>query len=71
MEAIIDVVKTIVVILLMTLAFGTVGAIALTKNVVIAGAVCFLIVGFLLGTLFGFFVANLEADGDGEDGILR
>lgn len=65
-----DIIKIIIAMLLVALAIGALGATALSLGELIAGATCFIVVGFMLGILFGYFVASIDEDGD-EDDLLR
>lgn len=52
-------IKVIIMIIAAAIIVGTIGALALSYRVLIAGAVCFLIAGILIGTLIGIFVSSI------------
>ena len=65
-----NIIKIIIAMLLVALVIGVLGATALSIGELIAGAACYIIAGFMLGILFGYFVASIDEDGD-EDDLLR
>ena len=65
-----DFIKSMIELLLGAIIIGSIGAFALTMNFRIAGAVCFLIAGFLFGLIIGFVIANVDDSGNDDD-ILR
>ena len=65
-----NIIRTIIAMLLVALVIGSLGATALSIGELIAGATCFIVTGFMLGILFGYFVASIDEDGD-EDDLLR
>ena len=67
MQTATDVIKIIIYILLGALGMGAIGAFNLIHGNCIIGAVCFIVAGFLLGFLFGFFVANIEDEDESND----
>ena len=63
-ELIVQTIKLVATLLMVALVLGTLGALALSYGVVIAGAVCFLIAGILVGVLIGIFISNLGVEDD-------
>ena len=63
-ELIVQTIKLVATLLMVALVLGTLGALALSNGVVIAGAVCFLIAGILVGVLIGIFISNLGVEDD-------
>ena len=59
-------IKQSIIMLVASLIFGLLGASLLQYNFTIMGAVCMIITGFLLGTLFGFVIALID---DGEENV--
>lgn len=56
---VIQTIKVIIIIIAAAIVIGTIGALALSYHVLVAGAVCFLIAGILIGTLIGVFISNI------------
>lgn len=53
-------IKYIIAFIAVAIVLGTVGALALSCGVLIAGAVCFLVTGMIIGTLLGIAIANID-----------
>ena len=60
MQSATDLIKITVLLLIGALGMGAIGAFNLANNNRIAGAVCFIVTGFLLGIIFGFLLSNIE-----------
>lgn len=56
---IIQTIKFIILLLVTAIGLGTLGALALSRGVIIAGAVCFLIAGILIGILVGLLISGI------------
>lgn len=57
-------IKIIVMLIVAAIIIGTIGALALTYKVLVAGAVCFLIAGILVGVLLGIFLSSIGIEED-------
>lgn len=55
-------IKLSIVLLVCALCFGTIGATLLYKNIIIMGAVCMLVTGFILGTMFGYIISMMDGE---------
>ena len=60
-------IKRSVIILVGSLTFGILGATLLSYGRLIMGAVCMLVAGFLLGTLYGIFIALADDEEEKND----
>ncbi len=61
---IIRTIKLVSALVLASIVIGTIGALALSYGVVIAGAVCFLIAGILIGVLLGVLFSEISVEGE-------
>lgn len=61
---VVQTIKVISLLIISAIILGTIGALALSCNILIAGAVCFLIAGILVGVLIGMFLSNMEVEGE-------
>ena len=61
-EMIIKTIKLVAILLMVPIILGTFGALALSYGILVAGAVCFLIAGIVIGVLVGVFISNIEVE---------
>ena len=61
---ILQTIKIITMFIAGAIILGTIGALALAYRVAIAGAVCFLIAGILIGVLIGTFLQSIVIEED-------
>lgn len=61
---ILQTIKITAMLIAAAITLGTIGALALTYKVLIAGAVCFLIAGILVGILIELFISSLMLEGE-------
>lgn len=63
-NSLLQTIKIIIMLIVASIILGTIGALALSYRVLVAGAVCFLIAGILVGVLLGIFLSSIGVEED-------
>ena len=61
---VIHVIKFVIMLIISSIGLGTLGALALSHGISIAGAACFLIAGMMIGVLVGLFISNIGEENE-------